>query len=211
MAYDPVLAVNDICQLTIRATQFGQFYQTSFYYQVQEVTVPGQGAYSDLNAVFNTNVWTELRPFMSLHVTGVRFRIQKVFPLPKLLFRYFEANPNTGLSAVTPLPPAVSIVLRAYADLAGPEGRGRNFLFGLTADQNAFGQIPPAAIANFRTLAELIYEDDLVGGSYTWQPVLFAPAKAGPPPTVAHVSPIVASDVNIILRQQRRRELGVGE
>jgi len=211
MAYDPPGVVNDIVQVTLRAQQFGQNYQTSFYYQVQEVTVPGAGMYSDLHAKFQSDVWSELRQFMSDLVENAQVRIQKVFPLPRFLFRFFTLTPSNGLDDNTPLPPATAAVIRAYAALAGPEGRGRNFIFGITSQNNVEGQIPVAARANWRTLAELIYEDDLVGTSYTWQPVLFAPERPGPPPNPAHVSPIVASDINTVLRVQRRREIGVGE
>lgn len=211
MAYDPAGVVNDVVQCTVRANQFGQFYQTSFYYQIQAITVPGAGIYTDLHAAFQANVWTELRPFLSDSVENARLRLQKVFPLPRYLFRFIDLVPAVGLDDGVPLPPATSAVIRAYGSVARRDNRGRNFLFGLTTQNNQEGQIPAAAMANWRALAELIYEDDLIGTSYTWRPVIFAPSRPGPPPVGAHVEPIVASDVNPVLRVQRRREIGVGE
>lgn len=211
MAYDPPGAINDVVQCTLRAVQFGQNYQTSFYYQITAVTVPGAGMYSDLHAEFQADVWSELRSFMSDSVEQARVRIQKVFPNPRYLFRNFDLTPSLGLDDGIPLPPSTAAVIRAYGAVARRDNRGRNFIFGLTSQNNTEGQIPQAAWTNWRNLAELIYEDDLVGTSYTWRPVIFAPSRPGPPPVGAHVEPIVASDINTVLRQQRRREIGVGE
>lgn len=211
MAYDPAGNVNDVVQCVVRMTMFGQNYQTGFYYQIQSITVPGTGIYTDLHAAFQANVWSDLRNFMSDQAEAAYLRLQKVYPNPKYLFRNINLTPSNGLDDGTPLPPATAAVIRCYGANARRDNRGRNYLFGLTVNHNAEGRIPPIALPNWQTLAELIYEDDLVGTGYTWRPVIFAPTRPGPPPVGAHVEPIVASGVNPVLRQQRRREIGVGE
>lgn len=212
MAYDPPGQVNDVYQVILRAQQFGQNFQNAFYYQIKTVKLASAGAYSDLQALFQSQVWDLMRAQISTTVVNARLRVQKVFPLPKLLFRYFTPIQTTGLNAGTPLPPATSVVLRAYAAQAGPQSRGRIFMFGVTADQNSQGQIPSAAVDGWRSLAQLLFEDAMISERYEFTPVLFRAGRPNAnPPVVSWTQPIVASDVNIVLRQQRRREIGVGE
>jgi len=124
--------------------------------------------------------------------------------------------PGAGTSTMTVgCPPATAVIGRKRTPLIGRKYRGRNYYTGLPIGSTSLGQLTGAALTAWTAaVSGFIAATPGFGGDNT---PIFSPCivgaltvnEAGKPLTYRNTQ-ITSTDVDPILRQQRRREIGVG-
>ena len=141
----------------------------------------------------------------------------RTFPLPgDPLLGYDLATTLTGVVEEVALPPTVAAVIRRKTARLGRAYRGRIFIAGLGIGTTASGLINDAGtITDLGDLATALFASLTwtAGGSPTFIPEIATILKSGPGPVFTYTyraNDIVSATVDLVLRSQRRREVGRG-
>lgn len=124
--------------------------------------------------------------------------------------------PSAGTSTLgVSCPPATAVVARKRTGFIGRKYRGRNYYAGIPVGSTSVGQLTSGALAAWTAaVSALIVNQPGFGGDGTpvFVPVIVGVATKdeGGHPLSYRVTQVTATDVDPVLRQQRRREIGVG-
>jgi len=196
----PSLAVNDVWQLNLKGRLFGQRTNNVFYYKVTAATgaQPLVDFFSQWVVDFET-LWCNL---VSEDWTGDTVTLKKLVPSKS---RGIDFGITwVGAVAQASLPPSTAAVISRWNYDNGPFNRGRIFIAGIPDTFHSEGQLTNPAMAISVLLAAQMDDPCEDPGDFTCVPGLYhRPANT--------FKAIDATTARQILRQQRRREIGVGE
>jgi hypothetical protein len=197
------MAVNDLVQVNAVQTIFNQTVLNSFWYYA----FSGPGSVTSLLHQVNTAVITPWVAAVTSDVTFVRLDGAKVFPLPRA-FTVSLSLAHAGTGAPPTVPINAAMTFTKQTAFAGRKYRGRWFISGFAQATVTNGQVSAAALATFQSLANAFAEDLTDSDGTVWNTVLLH----GRIPTTGSPSytSITAARANPIIRNQRRRQIGVG-
>lgn len=195
----PTLDPGDLLEVTLKGRLFGQRTNNVFHYYVPVAVAQ---IITDFFSQWVVDFETLWENSVSQDWTGDLVVIRRISPNPT---RGIEFNIAWTGSVVSPaLPPSTAVVIARYGYGPGPRNRGRIFVAGVATSHHLEGSLTNAGLALYTLLAAQVDDDVVDGVALVAEPVIFHRATN----TVSNVE--VAS-ARAILRQQRRREIGVGE
>lgn len=196
----PLMDPGDILAVTLKGRLFGQRTNNTFHYYVP--TVAAGQTFTEFFSQWNVDFETLWSNFVSEDWTGDIVTIRRL-----------GANATRGIDfgidwvgqvASPSLPPSTAAVISRWTYGPGPKSRGRIFIAGVPTSAHLEGELTNAAMALLTILAEQIDDEVTDPGDFAAEPVLLN----RPTLTVQTLDGVTARS---ILRQQRRREIGVGE
>ena len=196
----PILAVGEVYQLVLKGRLFGQRTNNTFYYNV--ATADGVSDLTDFFGQWVTDfeaLWSDL---VSEDWTGDLVTIRRLTPTKT---RGIDFNIDWQGNVEQPaLPPSTAAVISRWNYGSGPSNRGRVFIAGIPTTFHLAGELTNPAMAILTILANQM--DDQVEDvpDFSLTPGLFH-RFSNTYEALDGVTP------KSILRQQRRREIGVGE
>jgi len=195
----PSLDPGDILLVTLKGRLFGQRTNNTFAYYVSiAVAQVITDFFSQWAADFET-VWSNA---VSEDWTGDTVTIRRVGINPT---RGIDFSIDwTGQVASPSLPPSTAAVISRFNYGAGPKARGRLFVAGVATSHHLEGQLTNPGLALFTLLAAQVDDHVIDGTALDAEPGLFNKATST-------FNALEVATARSILRQQRRREIGVGE
>jgi len=196
----PLLAVGDVLQLTLKGRLFGQRTNNTFFYNV--ASTDGSQTFTDIFQQWAVDYETLWSDCVSEDWTGDTVTVRRLTPTATRGVDY--AISWTGNVVSPSLPPSTAAVISRWNYGSGPSNRGRIFIAGVPTASHLSGELTAPALADFVLLAaqmddpcEDVPDFSVVPGLFhrftnTWEAIDGTTARQ-------------------ILRQQRRREIGVGE
>lgn len=195
----PSLEPGDIVELTLKGRLFGQRTNNVFHYYIAIATAQ---IFTDLFSQWVVDFQTVWEDAVSEDWTADTVTIRR---LGANATRGVDFNIDWQGNVVSPsLPPSTAVVISRYNYLPGPKGRGRIFVAGIATSHHLSGELTAPAMALFSLLAAQVDDPVVDGVQLRAEPGLFRPATN----TFNGIEAAVARN---ILRQQRRREIGIGE
>jgi hypothetical protein len=97
----------------------------------------------------------------------------------------------------------MSLTITKTTRFAGRKYRGRAFFAGLPVTSESDSLLAPAVLANWEVISDL-FNDIITNGDVVWQPILWHRATNT-------YDDILTAHVKLVLRNQRRRQVGVGQ
>lgn len=203
MAYP--LAVGDIVEFRLIGRLHGQETVNVWHYRMTKAYVDGAATLNLLIGQFRGQVWNgALKPALSDEFTCTGIQAQRVYPTRNVPL--LQTVNETGVGGAQSQPSGVAMVVRRLTDLAGRAYRGRIYLPGLPAGAELDSQLAPAYVATHQANLELTVTLGLniapdVGIAL---PVIWSAAVP------ARRTDVTRGVLDVILRYQRRREVGRG-
>lgn len=197
------MAVGDVYQAVVVQELDNQTLLNVLYYDA--VTEPSNP--SGLAAAINDTLLPLWTPFLNDDLHFVRIDVSKILPLPRS-FLLSLATVASGQLLTTALPTSVAVTITKQTPFAGRSFRGRWYLGGVDQSLVAESQLLPTGVSLVQTLATELANNITDGSGGEYRPGYLR--TAGPPPTAQVFQPITGTRVNPILRNQRRRQIGVG-
>jgi len=193
------MAVGDIYRLNVEAIMHGQTVINVLHYRV---TVDAANNGANLVAAFQSSVRASWRAAHSNEYAITNYRVQKIAPTPVLISLDVGEGTGQGLVAENACPVYCCAVLTKRTARAGTGYRGRVFLAGVPVTFEDDSTINAAGQAVYTTLANAL-QATLTSGGSSFVPVLFHRANLTTTDTTKF-------EIRIIMRSQRRREVGRG-
>jgi hypothetical protein len=197
------MAAGDIVQANLVQTLHAQTLLTRFFY----VTDTGPGDLSAFLTAFGTRITAALPPILSSDWTGVRIDVQRVSPRP-VTFQVTEVLNAPGQNVGPSLPSSVAVVVSKRTQFAGRKYRGRWYFGGFRASDTLNSQLTASALALIQTQMDTLATPLVAGANETWFPILSHGYIAGT--EVIAYDKLTGVTARQILRNQRRRQIGVG-
>lgn len=196
----PVLSVGDVLMLTLKGRLFGQRTNNTFFYNV--ASTDGLADFDDVALQFNTNYETIWSNMVSEDWTADILTIRRLTPTTT---RGVDFSLDwTGNVAQPALPPSTAAVISRWNYGSGPSNRGRIFIAGVPTTFHVAGELTAPAMA-ILTLLSAEMDDQLENlPAFSLTPGLFHRE-------LGVIEALDGTTPRSILRQQRRREIGVGE
>jgi len=207
------MAVGDVWRLVARAVVHGQQTINTFYYEqtagggIADIT----NATNLANAVLAADWWDGYLALHSDEWTATTFGIQRVNnnnPGGTLSPTYdIDIVDADGTTAGNALPTSMAFVIRRRTNLAGRRGYGRIYLTGFPAAWEV-DSVVNTGLAAFVTAKDLFINNantDLINAGITWAPRHYAAKN-----DLIKATPIRQWAYDSVLRNQRRRQIGVG-
>lgn len=197
------MAINDVYEVVAQQTLHAQRVQSVLHYR--EVDGPAGAGDLDLAAGFAANVVPVWRQVVSAELTYLETIVAKIFPLPRFAVVNSVANAGAGLVAGESQASSVSAVITKRTGLAGPAQRGRVYVAGIPVSFENDSQLNVGGLTAYQDLANEL-EAAIVSGLRTFAPVIW---HRGPP--LMNLTTLVSDCLaRAVLRNQRRRQIGVG-
>jgi hypothetical protein len=199
------MAIGDIIQCTINQDLHSQVLINSFHYVLQS----GTGDLEDLLTIFRTAVANPLLAIQSDELFRTSIVVQHILPFPRR-FPLISALPAQGSFAGISLPTSVAGVVSKQTDFAGRSYRGRWYIGGIPVVSAVESKLTPAAVAAW-DLATTNWATTLVAADGTnWRASMLR--NAAPPGQTPILEAQALRDIVVrpILRNQRRRQVGIG-
>lgn len=195
----PTLEPGDVIQLTLKGRLFGQRTNNVFYYYL---SIADAQIFTDLFSQWAVDFQTVWEDAVSEDWTGDTVTLRRVGANAT---RGIDFNIDWQGNVVSPsLPPSTAVVISRYNYIPGPRGRGRLFIAGVATSHHLSGELTAPAQALYALLAAQVDDAIVDGVQLRAEPGLWRPATST-------FNGIEAAQMRTILRQQRRREIGVGE
>lgn len=207
------MAVGDVWRVAVQATIHAQLTINTFYYQhtaggaIADITT----ATSLVNAILGSAWWPFYLDMHSAEWVATVISPQRISdgdPTATLTPTYnIDIVDAPGTTGGGSLPSSMAFVIRRRTNLPGRRGYGRIYLTGfpLAWENDSIANLGvPAfvtAISGFIANANA----DLVNGANTWSPRHYAAKN-----TLTRATPIRQWAYDLVLRNQRRRQIGVG-
>lgn len=203
MAY--TIADGDIAQVTTVGMLHGQVCENVFHYKAVGTGVAddGNGDLIKLAEEFDLQVNQALEVFRSIEFGIDRIDVQRIHPVRNLRLPIPSAAPN-GTNPNPAVPSSVTFNIKKLTDFAGRKFRGRAYFAGLARTLIVQSELLEETFDAIQLDVAPELASLIVTTSVTWEPVLL---HLGPPVTS---TPITAAATDKILRNQRRRQVGVG-
>jgi len=208
-----LMAIGDFFRASVLASLHGQTTINTFYYSQTVGTGVAEFALAAnlANAILAADWWDG---YLQLHVAtweATRINVQQIAttPPPGILSPTYDidivdaAGQATGIS----LPSSSAVVVRRRTTIAGRKGMGRIFLCGFPADwtENSVVLTEDAEFTAASGAFLAAINTDLVNTGITWSPRHYSPSAL-----VTTAAPIRQWSFDSVLRNQRRRQVGVG-
>lgn len=207
------MAIQDVMRVAVLGVVHGQTTINTFYYeQTAGAGVEGEGQASNLaNAILAATWWGAYIDLHSNEWSATKFQIAKVARTPPAvqLSPTYEVDivDDVGDYVGGSLPTSIALVVKRKTDFGGRRGRGRIFLTGVPSDWEDDSRIDTADVNFSGAMTSLLsnLNATLTNATIEWQPRHYMPSH----PTVL-VGPIRVWQYDSVLRNQRRRQVGVG-
>jgi len=211
------MPVNAAYRCALIAGLDGQTMVNVFGYQQTSGNTTGDSDMTQLGKAFEGVVLTSLVTCWADQVSYGTLEIRRVAPAGGPISGIdYVPTPGTGTIEEPAVPPSVAVVIRRRTEFLGRKYRGRIYHFGLPLSFCANGQVNllSPGMTEMTALATILEGTIVSGdaGAPTFRPVLLAKDASivvGDNPGW-RVTPLVTTQVDRILRSQRRREVGVG-
>lgn len=211
--------VGDHFRLAISGTLAAQQIVNVFHYRQSTGNTSTLSDVESLARAFDAKFITGSARLVNVQAQAMAWKVMesRTFPLPgDPLLGYDLATAVTGVVEEVALPPTVAAVVRRKTARLGRAYRGRIFVAGLGVGTTASGIINDAGtITDLGDLATALFASITwtAGGSPTFVPEICTIINTGtvPVPVWAYrANDIVTATVDLVLRSQRRREVGRG-
>lgn len=207
------MAILDVLRVSVRANLHGQETINTFYYQqTQGTAVEGEAQAVNLaNAILSAPWWTAYVALHSNEWLCTFFNIIKTssFAPPLALSPTYIVNVEdiVGSQNSESLPSSMALTIKRKTDVPRSRGRGRIFLTGIPVPWELDSKINPANAAFNTAITNLLANINapLTNATLVWQPVHYMPSMEA-----NLVTPIRVWEYDVVLRNQRRRQVGVG-
>lgn len=211
--------VGDIYRVACRGELFGQEVVHVTYWLQSTPNTSGISSRRQLSQ-FLANAWVgNLSPLQTPSFSIIDVTVTDVVPFGDTSGEdVFSDNPLpfAGTSTLTvTCPPATAVVGRKRTSLIGRKFRGRNYYTGIPIGSTSLGQLTNSGLTGWTAgVSAFIAPFNGFGGDNTptFLPLIvgvLTTNEAGKPLTYRSTQ-VTSTDVDPILRQQRRREIGVG-
>jgi len=191
----------DIIEFVFNGLLHGQRVQNVLHYRVTD----DNGVAPDLtNAILDISgaLRQKMLDAMSNEYTLETYGGRVISPTPSAPVELPIFVNNTGGKAQNSLPSSTAIVLTKRTGLPGRSFRGRAYFCGIPVDQEIDSKVAEQNAGEWEILAAAM-DDVIADGDATLEPVVWS-RKNQVATTITKV------DVRLILRNQRRRQVGVG-
>jgi hypothetical protein len=208
------MAVGDIFRVAVNATIHGQVTINTFYWDqiAGGVDTPFNLAGNLANAILAAPWWGFYDDLHSNEWSAILFQIAQVSAsgMPIMLSPTYETNivDNPGDFVGDSLPSSVALVIKRRTDIPGRKGFGRIFLTAVPVAWEADSRIDDTDV-NFSSAMTGFLANvgaNMTNGGITWRPVHYMPSLT----LVSRAQPIRIWSYDSVLRNQRRRQPGVG-
>jgi hypothetical protein len=209
------MAVGDPFKVALVGGLYGQSIVNVFHYQQSTANTSTLSDVESLARAFNDQVVPDVQGAVSEDMQYGTVEARSFVPPGGVLLGFDLSIVGNGAGAQPGLPPASAVVIRKRTARLGRKYRGRNYFAGVPADDVAAGALVTGGGTPTRwgavataMLANIVWT---AAGSPTFIPVIAAldPSVIVAPVGV-RVQPITSTFLDTVLRQQRRREIGVG-
>lgn len=198
----PAMALNDIFTVKTFCYLGNQLGLNVHYFQVTAIAGTGSD-YGTCATTFDALFGPALRSCLPTVGSYVATHVQRVYPLPVLVFNEATINAGAGSSAGTPLPTQCCGIITIKTNQAGRAFRGRRYIPFPTSSFDTGNGVPTAAYVTFlNVIGNGLSLPTTVGGggnTVTCTPVLYH-RKTPATPTVVTAAYGVAK-----FATQRRR------
>lgn len=211
------MAVGDVFRVALVGGLFQQEIVGVYHYQQTTNNTSGLTEVESLARAFGAQVWPDIK---AMQTTDMQYGFveARTFVLPGgMLLGYDLLLSGVGDQDAPCLPPSVAVVLRKKTARLGRKYRGRNYITAIPVAWVEAGAVKTSgsgptfiAAAAVALLASIVWT---TSGSPTFVPGIGAYDRDPAPPhapTAVRFQPLNATSYDVILRQQRRREIGVG-
>lgn len=205
-------AVGDVYEMTYICSLHGQQINTVRHYDVRAVAsgavnVPTNVVEAALAAA-SVDAVDAMKLVLSNEWSLTAVKVQKVKPTPRSAGVLRTADAGPGSVAASSLPSVCSAVVRLRTAFAGPRYRGRNFFAGIPVTQEVDSKINQGfAVQLEAVMGQMIQSQALVVGP-AGETITLAACLYGR--KLQTVTDITGRDADLIIRTQRRREVGKG-
>lgn len=211
------MATGDTYRVRIRGTMRGQRVEWGFYLE----QMSGTGGADVLAPIVQAGVFPETAAATSAEVNWDAIVISDVRTVEQggtESYHFALTQPNPGLIAGDALPSQDAVVVGLRTGRKGGRFRGRFYLPGVAESGTTAGRLTGAQLTAVQGLAQALTDAWGPGGSVpayrliVWSPPS-PPFVPKPPPKVRTgelKTPVLATDLDEVIRTQRRRSIGVG-
>lgn len=195
----PNLISGDVLLSVIKGRLYGQITETTFYWGITTAA----GGYNLTTFVQDviTDVLPDFLDIVSSDWTTVSVYGRRMFPNPTR-GQETAVGSTPGTVGATALPPHVAAVLSRYTNAPGPRGRGRVFIPAVPETFHTEGLVNAVGKAAYDAFVPWLDLPWTAPSTSQLEPVLFRR-----PVTAVNIE---SAKTQIVLRSQRRREVGVG-
>jgi len=209
----------DVYKAALVGTLFGQEVVVTSYWRQSGANTSDADSRTALASAIGTSCNGNMAPQLSNSLVFNTAQIRDVVPFGDTVGGVdytggdfpFPGSVTTSVAA----PPSTAVVTRKRTAVLGRKGRGRNYWPGVPMGSTSIGQLTSGAFAAWTTAWTAFLQTLTLssgGGSVAFNPVIVGidtKDEAGHALTY-RVTDITSADVDPVLRQQRRREIGVG-
>lgn len=198
----PNLVLGDVIHITGEGILFGQRTINDFYY-VKTVTDDVVSLSDMLDNWITVNGDQILPPVTSTDWEFFRGTADLIFPVNRRSAQVVSTQEmRDGQIAGGSLPPSTTVVVARRTSIRGPSGRGRMFFPAVPTNWHDDGFLAAAGVTAYNgILADLALPISVAGNEF--QPCLYHRLPAG-------FDVVEYWTFDRVLRQQRRREIGIG-
>ncbi len=206
------VSVGDVFELTIAGTMHGVQTRNVLHYMVSSYSGSPSPTYASFETAFlqsamPTQIGTNMKAFCSAEWSLIWMKFQKFSPIPRSAGTISTAHNGPGGVSGSALPSSVTAVIRKRTEFAGKRYRGRMFVPGVPISYELDSTLNPAGVGALEALASDLTEGGAATvGAYTaaMLNVLVHKGVAIAP------TPVISTNVDTVLRNQRRRQPGKG-
>ncbi len=206
--------IGDIFKLALVGGLYGQTVVNTFHYRQTTANTSGLPDVESLAKGFNYVNMADVQAALSTSVQYGTIEARTFNPPTVPMQGYDYAITAAGIASGVSCPPSVAVVIRKRTGFLGRKHRGRCFWAGVSVNDVVGGQVTSSAKTDHwddlvTAMAATITHS--VAGSPAFQPVIAA-LDGGiiVAPVGVRWAAITSCDMDIRLRSQRRREIGVG-
>jgi len=199
MAYPPLAPAN-ILEIVVKGRLFGQRTENTFHYYA--AVVIGDVTLLDVFTNFAVHFQDEFEAVTTTDWTSDTITVRRITPDPTRAIPF--GNGWTGTNDEGTLPPSTTAVISRVSWQQGRRSLGRIFVPAVPNGWHSNGELTVPAMAAYASLAAKMDTSVIEGGTLTLKPILWDREGSA-------LRDIEEAFARKILRQQRRREIGVGE
>jgi len=210
----PVVTNRQVVQLDVVGSLFGGRTINRFYYMS-----PGPADPAPVSGTFCNDFWDAVKAgwtnavSLDWSLVGILFRRVNIYGLaPQVVLAGGLTGPFVG-SRLASCPPADCVVIKRRTSLIGKRARGRVYIAGVAENDHENGMLTATGLTNFGGLVVTLASGiNHAGVNYQPSQVYWTHTPVGGG-GIANVEGevIFATDVDPIIRTQRRRQVGVGQ
>lgn len=207
------MAIGDIFRVALVGGLNAQQIVNTFYYQQSTANTTGSPDNQEMAEAFNSSVMGPISNAASQDAQWGVIESRLFIPPGGPITGYDKAITVLGQVAEDAAPPTVAVVCRKLTAFLGRKYRGRNFFAGIPITHITSGKINSGAMSLWQDVVDAITSAIThgVSGSPNFIPQIAAldSSVIVAPVGVRHTQ-VTGGFLDLTLRSQRRREIGVG-